>query len=96
MLIKKGPTIGDVVSIKIINGDEIIARFEGEDNDSITFSRPLAVLLDPRGGMGMIPWMFLGDAESHTILRNQYFSMVPTKEDAAKQYMEGTTGIALR
>ena len=33
MLINKGFSSGDVVSIKLINGDEIIAKFEKEEND---------------------------------------------------------------
>jgi len=95
MLINKGPAIGDIVCIKLINGDELIARFEGEASDTISFSRPLVVLLSGNG-VGMVPWMFLADSESHTISKNQMFTVTPAKEDAAKRYMEGTTGIALR
>ena len=35
MLINKGFSSGDVVSIKLINGDEIIAKFEKEENDKM-------------------------------------------------------------
>jgi hypothetical protein len=94
MLINKGFSSGDVVSIKILNGDEIIARFEREDTDTITISRPLALTMGAQG-LGMIPWVFLGEAEKITLQRNHVFFVVASKKDAADQYMEGTTGIAL-
>jgi hypothetical protein len=94
MLINKGFSAGDVVSIKILNGDEIIARFESEDKETVTISRPLALTMG-QGGLGMIPWVFLGNAEKITLQRNHVFFVVASKKDAADQYMEGTTGIAL-
>ena len=43
MLIEKPITSGDVVSLKIVNGDELIARYEGETADEIKINRPLAL-----------------------------------------------------
>ena len=94
MLLKKPITTGSVVSIKIINGDEIIARYEDETSDSITISKPLALTMGAQG-LGMIPWMFLGDADTVTLQKSHVFFIVPSKKDAADQYMQGTTGIAL-
>lgn len=94
MLLKKPITQGSVVSIKIINGDEIIARYDNETTDSVTISKPLALTMGAQG-LGMIPWMFLGDADSVTLQKSHVFFIVPSKKDAADQYMQGTTGIAL-
>jgi hypothetical protein len=44
----------------------------------------------------MIPWLFLADTESFTLKREHVFVMVISKKDASDQYMQGTTGIALR
>lgn len=95
MLINKGFTNGDVVSLKITNGDEIVARFEEETETTVKISRPLAITIGPQG-LGMIPWVFLGDSESFTLKKEHIYVMVKTKEEAATQYMQGTTGIALR
>ena len=95
MLINKGFTSGDVVSIKMSNGDEIIARFESETADDVTIAKPLAITIGPQG-LGMMPWMFLGDRDTITLKRIHMFAMMPSKKDAADQYMQGTTGIALR
>jgi hypothetical protein len=93
--VSKNFSSGDVVSIKLINGDEIIAKFEKEDADTVTVSRPLALTMNGQG-LGMIPWVFLGKDSSITISRNNMFFVVESKGEAAKQYLEGTTGIALR
>ena len=95
MLIEKGFGTGDVVSLKLVNGDEIIARYEEESDATVKISKPLAITLGPQG-LGMIPWMFLGSKDSYTLNKNHVFAMVASKEEAAKQYMEGTTGIALQ
>ena len=94
MLLSKPIATGDVVSIKLINGDEIIARLEADDHNGITIDRPLALTMSG-GGLGMIPWIFLGDKNTVTLKREHVFVMVPSKKDAADQYMQGTTGIAL-
>jgi hypothetical protein len=94
MLISKPITDGSVVSLKLVNGDEIIARYDGEDADTIKINRPLALTMGAQG-LGMIPWLFLGNTESYTLKREHVFVMVPSKKEAADQYMQGTTGIAL-
>jgi hypothetical protein len=95
MLISKGFSNGDIVSLKMINGDELIARFESETGDDITIDRPLALTM-AREGLGMIPWMMLGDKSSITLKKSHVFAVVSSQKDAADQYMQGTTGIALR
>lgn len=94
MLISKPYTVGDVVSIKLINGDELIAKLEADDADTITVSRPLAITMSAQG-MGLIPWAFLGEDGKIVLRKKNTFFIVPSKKDAASQYLEGTTGIAL-
>lgn len=95
MLINKGYSVGDIISLKLINGDEIIARFEEETTDTITIAKPLALTFAGQG-LGMIPWMFLGEKETYTLQKSHVFATSSTKKDAADQYLQGTTGIALR
>jgi hypothetical protein len=95
MLINKGFSNGDIISLKLINGDELIARFESETADDITIDRPLALTMS-REGLGMIPWMMLGDKSAITLKKSHVFAVVSSQKDAADQYMQGTTGIALR
>jgi hypothetical protein len=94
MLLEKPIAEGDVVSLKLVNGDEIIARLDKDDHNGITITKPLAITAGPQG-LGMIPWIFLGNKETFTLKREHVFVMVPSKKEAADQYMQGTTGIAL-
>lgn len=94
MLINKGLSQGEVISLKLINGDELIARFEEENAETITVVKPLAITIGSQG-LGMIPWMFLGDRDTYTISKNQIFAFSKSKKDAADQYLQSTTGIAL-
>lgn len=95
MLINKGFTSGDVISIKLINGDEIIARFENETATELTIAKPLGITIGQQG-LGMIPWMFLGEKDTFTLKKDHFFVAVHSKKDAADQYIQGTTGIALK
>ena len=94
MLIERGFTAGDVVSLKLLNGDEIIARYESDTVAEIKLSHPLAITVTGTG-LGMIPWVFLGDKEEITLSRAHVFVMMPSKKDASSQYMQSTTSIAL-
>jgi hypothetical protein len=94
MLFEKPIASGDVVSIKLISGEELIARFEEETSDVVKVSKPLTVSLGPQG-LGMIPFVFLGNKEKITLKQQHVIAMMPSKKEAADQYMQGTTGIAL-
>jgi hypothetical protein len=95
LLINKGYTQGDTVSLKLINSDELIARFESETDDVIKLHRPLALTMNEQG-LGMMPWMILGSDEFITLKKSHVMAVSATKDDAAAQYTKGTTGIALK
>jgi hypothetical protein len=94
MLLEKPIASGDVVSIKLVNGEEIIARLEEETTDYVKITKPLAVTLGPQG-LGMIPFMFLASKDEIKLKQQHILVISPSKKDAADQYMQGTTGIAL-
>ena len=94
MLIEKPTSTGDIVSIKLISGEELIARLEEETVDNVKVSKPLVVTLGPQG-LGMIPFMFLGAKNNITLKQQHILAMAISKKDAADQYLTGTTGIAL-
>jgi len=95
LLINKGYKQGDVVSLKLINSDELIAEFESETDDTIKIRRPLALTM-AQGGLGMMPWMLLGSDEFITLSKTHVMAVSASKADAASQYTQGTTGIALK
>lgn len=94
MLISKGLSVGDVVSIKLISGEEIIARLEEESTEKIKLYKPLTVSLGP-SGLGMIPFVFLSASDNVEIKTSHIITMSMAKKDAADQYIQGTTGIKI-
>lgn len=86
---------GDIITLKLSTGEEIIATFSEENKDYIKVGKPLALVNGGRS-LGMIPWIFLGESDSVKISRSFVVAgPMLTKKDAAQQYMEGTTGIAI-
>jgi hypothetical protein len=94
MLIEKPIAAGDIVSIKLTNGEEIICRLDEETTEHVKITKPLSVTLGPQG-LGMIPFMFLANKDTLTIKQAHILAISPSKKDAADQYLSGTTGIAL-
>lgn len=95
MLVEKQITIGEVVTLKLVSGEELIARYDGETPDAVRLDKPLALVAGGKS-LGMIPYIFLANAT--TVLINKTAIVVgpmQSKKDAAAQYLEGTTGIAL-
>lgn len=86
--------MGEVVSIKLISGEEIIAKLEEETTDYIKVSRPLTVSIGPQG-LGMMPFVFLAKTDTIKLNMNHVMVLAESKKDAADQYIQGTTGIQL-
>ena len=95
MLLQKPHAKGDIVTIKLTSDTEIITRFISQDDNSITFEKPMAVSITPQG-LGLMPWLFSADASKDiTIANSQVYYTMDTLKDLADQYVEGTTGITL-
>ncbi len=95
MLLQKSHTKGDVVTIKLTSDTEIITRFVSQDDNGITFEKPMAVQITQQG-LGLMPWLFSADASREiTIANEKVFCTMDTLKDLADQYVEGTTGITL-
>ena len=94
MLLSKPVKIGETVSLKLITGEEIIARLEEETADAVKIYKPLMVTVGAQG-LGMMPFIFLNGSDTLTIKMQHVVAMGVAKKDAADQYVQGTTGIAL-
>lgn len=95
MLIDKGISSGQVVTFKMNNGDEMIAKFNEEINDGYKVSKPMVLSMTPQG-IGMIPYMFTANHDKDIVINKQsVIAMQVTDRPFADQYTQGTTGIAL-
>jgi hypothetical protein len=95
MLINKGITPGEIVTIKTTAGEEIVAKLVEENPMAITVSKPL-VLTAGQKGIALVPFLFTTDPDANiTISKGTVMVLAPTVKDAADTYIQNTTGIKL-
>lgn len=93
MLISRGYQEGDIVSFKLINGDEIIAKIILVDADSFEVSKPCTVMPGAQG-MGLIQSLFTADSDITIRLQKSHVIMhAPSIDQIQKHYIKTTTGI---
>jgi hypothetical protein len=96
MLIDKGITPGEVVSLKLISGQELLAKLVEETTTMYKISKPLVLSMSQQG-IGMIPFMFTVDPEKEiSISKSAIIVIANCDKQFADQYISGTTGIAMR
>jgi hypothetical protein len=92
MLVSKAMSPESIVSLRILNGDELIARLKEANSESVTLTNPMVVAVSEQGA-GAIPWFALGDASVVNIKMTHVYSMVPAKIDAAQEYIKNMARI---
>ena len=90
----------EVKVIKLINGDEILARVKDEGNDSIELDKPMTLQPVPtavQGAMGMalVPWLLTGKSEKIKISISHVLVIDNAKDDVEKNYLSSISGLAL-
>lgn len=94
MLLINPVKIGDIVSLKLSNSEELIGKLTVKNDKEIVVNRPV-VLTATRDGMTMVPFMMTADPGSHEYpFRIEHvMNCMPTNKSLASQYIQGTTGI---
>lgn len=94
MLIQKPLAKNDVVTCKLLTGEELIATYESETDTVLTVHKPATLAQGPQG-MGIIPWMMSAKADKIELNKNTVIATAPTDEEIAKAYTQATTDIQL-
>lgn len=95
MLINKGISPGEVVTIKVVTGEEIVAKYVEETATGHKVSRPMVLSMTQKG-LGMMPMLFTVDPDSDILINSASIVMITvTEADFAKQYTTSVTGIQL-
>ena len=93
MLVSRGYQEGDIVSFKLINGDEIVARIVNSGTNGFEIAKPCTVMPSPQG-MGLIQSLFTADADVNVVLNKDHVLMhAPSIDQMQKHYIKTTTGI---
>jgi hypothetical protein len=95
MIISKGITKGEVLTLKLTSGEELVARLEEETDTQYKVSKPM-VLTGTTQGIGMMPYLFTSDPKKDIPINKYAVTVaVPTEKSYADQYTESTTSIKL-
>ena len=93
MLEKTGYAKDTVVSFKIVNGDELVAKIIEETHDSFVINKPTTVMPSQQG-LGLIQSLFTSDVNKSITLDKRHVMMhSPTIKDIENHYIKTTTGI---
>jgi len=96
MLIKKsGYTKGDVVTLRLVTGEEVVGKLEDETETDFVLSRPLT-LATGRDGLGFTHPTITGDNKEDFIIQRKHVMLHNlTKEEFKQAYLESTSGIQI-
>lgn len=94
MLIDKGFSANDVVTIKLASGEELMCRLVEETDTYYKVSKPLAVGMT-NNGPALMPYLFTINPSKDVKIFKPVTIIELTDDDFAKQYIKSTTDIAL-
>ena len=93
MLVTNKYSQDDIVTFKIVNGDEIVAKIVEESDDAFTVMKPCTVMPSQQG-LGLLQSLFTSDLNKSIRLEKQHVMMhAPTVKDVQNHYIKTTTGI---
>ena len=85
--------VGDIVTIKLISGDEIMGKFIEDAMGSITLDRPVMLAMTQKGPAMSPVLMTVNPDAKLTFNSSAIITMVETDQEIGKQYVFQTTGI---
>lgn len=95
MLIDRGVAVGEVITLRLVSGEEVVAKLTEETATAYKVSRPMTITISNQG-IGLMPFVFTTAPEKAVEINKSALSMVAaTDMNFADQYTESTTGIKL-
>ena len=95
MLISKGVSEGEVITLKLTSGEEIVAKLVEDGAAYYKLNRPMVIGMGQKGP-GLMPYLFTVSPDRDIKLQKSTVTVAEaTDEQFAKQFLETTTGIAL-
>ena len=95
MLIDLGVREGEVVTLKLTSGEEIVAKLVEDGPAYYKICRPMVIGMTQKGP-GLMPYLFTVHPDKDVKLFKTTVVMAEATDEAfAKQFIESTTGIAL-
>ena len=95
MLIDKGVSIGEVITLKLTSGEELVAKLTEEKDSYYKLSRPMVIAMGAKGP-GLMPYLFTVHPDKEVKISKVTVTVAEATDEAfAKQFLESTSGIKL-
>tara|TARA_B110001454_G_C12409233_1_gene304382 strand:- start:44 stop:355 length:312 start_codon:yes stop_codon:yes gene_type:complete len=93
MLKEKTYENGDIVTIYLQTGQEILGKLDSEDDNYIVITKPLTIAMGPKGATFQT-FTVTGDSENNVHFKQgKVISMLKTRKDTAESYTQATSTI---
>ena len=93
MLKEKTYNSGDIVTVYLQTGQEILGKFVSEDDSSTVLTKPLTVAIGPQGA-AFQTFTLTGDSEKNVAFKTgKIISILKTNDQTSSSYIEATSGI---
>ena len=93
--IDKGLAEGDVVTLKLTSGEEIVARLDKETDTHYRLTKPMVIAMGSNGP-GLLPYLFtVSPDKTIGLSKNTVTVAVTSDKQFASQYMQSTTNIQM-
>tara|TARA_B100000676_G_C17556226_1_gene569914 strand:- start:288 stop:608 length:321 start_codon:yes stop_codon:yes gene_type:complete len=93
MLIEAPYKIGDVITIKLSSGEELVGKFEEEDDKTIKVNKPLTLVAGQKG-IGLQQFLFTADMNRSYRIKQSAISLIHiTRKEFADAYTSQTSNI---
>lgn len=95
MLIDKGVSTGEVITLKLTSGEELVARLDEETATHYKLTKPMVIGMGQQGP-GLMPYLFtVSPDKTIPLLKSTVTVVIASDKVFADQYMQSTTGIAM-
>ena len=94
MLFEKSKySAGDIISLKLISGEEVIGKYVSEDMAEMTLSKPLMLAMTSKGPAMTTVFMTVDPDKEFSFVKQAIMAKGFTVKEIADQYTYQTTGI---
>lgn len=95
MIIDTPYKVGDVVTLKMIGGDEVVAKLDEVIDGAYILAKALVVMMGQQG-FGLAPFVLTANPDARlTVAKTAVICITKTFDNVAKEYIKQTTGIVV-
>jgi hypothetical protein len=95
MLIDRGVSAGEVITLKLTSGEELVAKLVEEQESYYKLTRPMVIGMGQQGP-GLMPYLFTVHPDKEIKLNKSAIVIAEaTDKQFADQFVQSTTGIKL-